>query len=70
MTVKDWCKRHAISPQYYALVKITLDKLTNLEAASQYNVATAGWDPRKVNGYDKLKVFYTRNQRVAVTQAR
>ena len=55
MSVQKWCESHGILLQHYLLVKLTLDKLTIEEMASQYNVATAGWDPRQVNGYEKLR---------------
>lgn len=40
-------------------VKMTTDQLTNEELAAIYNVATAGFDPRPVLGYEKAKALFT-----------
>ena len=55
MNVLQFCEKHAIVPVHYASVKMLLDKLTDAEMATQYNVATAGWDPTGTNGFEKLK---------------
>lgn len=58
MTAREWCKKHGIAEVHFAAVKMVTDKLTDEELATQVNIASAGWDPRKTNGYDKIQSLY------------
>ncbi len=63
MTTTQWCEANGILPVHYASVQLVLSHLTLLELCSQYNALTAGFDPRKVNGYDKIEILYRRIER-------
>lgn len=63
MTTLQWCTANAILPVHYASVQLVLSHLTILELCSQYNALTASFDPRKVNGYDKIESLYRKTER-------
>lgn len=58
MTKREWCRENGIAEVHYIAVGMVLECLTDLELASQYNAATAGFNPTDVLGFDKIESLY------------
>ena len=62
MTIRQWCDENAILPQHFAAFQLALSRLSILELCSQFNAITGNFDPSTVNGFDKIKDVYRRDQ--------